>query len=375
MSAHEYFIGMLSGTSMDGIDCAVIDFAQTPPALVAHHSKAMPEGLKQKLMTLCANAQVSLLDLGQTDTALGNVFAETVIELLRKANLQPEDILAIGSHGQTVKHHPSGPHPFTLQIGDPNTIAHLTHICTVADFRRRDMAAGGQGAPLAPLFHQSFFASEKERRAILNLGGIANVSLLAHGDKVLTGFDTGPSNVLMDGWIVEKKGLPFDNEGIWAREGNVSHALLERLLSEPYLKLPAPKSTGRELFNMAWLHAHLHDFTQLSDPDVQATLLEYTARSIADSVNWQEEDIGALYACGGGAKNCFLLERLQALLPDVRVASSVDAGLDPQWVEAMTFAWLARKTWYGEPVDSRSVTGATRVCIHGAIYEVQSDRE
>ncbi|MCB1666086.1 MAG: anhydro-N-acetylmuramic acid kinase [Pseudomonadales bacterium] len=375
MSAHEYFIGMLSGTSMDGIDCAVIDFAQTPPVLVAHHSQAIPEALRLTLMALCAKEQITLLELGQADTALGKVFAEAAKELLQKANLSAEDILAIGSHGQTVKHHPSGPNPFTLQIGDPNTITHLTRICTVADFRRRDMAAGGQGAPLAPLFHQSFFATERERRAILNLGGIANVSLLAHGDRVLTGFDTGPSNVLMDGWIFEKKGLPYDSEGKWAREGNVSRDLLERFLSEPYLALPAPKSTGRELFNMSWLHAHLQDFASLSDADVQATLLEYTARSIADSVNWQEEGIGALYACGGGAKNSYLLERLQALLPGVRVASSVDAGLDPQWVEAMTFAWLARKTWYGEPVDSRSVTGATQVCIHGAIYEVQSDRE
>ncbi|MCB1649472.1 MAG: anhydro-N-acetylmuramic acid kinase [Gammaproteobacteria bacterium] len=375
MSAHEYFIGMLSGTSMDGIDCAIIDFAQQPPTLLASHSEVIPPALKDTLLALCAEEKISLLDLGQADTSLGQVFAAAIRHLLDKANLHTRDILAIGSHGQTIKHHPSGPYPFTLQIGDPNTIAHMTGICTVADFRRRDMAAGGQGAPLAPLFHQGFFATDAERRAILNLGGIANVSLLAHGDKVLTGFDTGPSNVLMDGWISRKRGQPFDAQGQWAREGKVSQTLLTQLLNEPYLRQTAPKSTGRELFNMNWLDTHLQRFTDLSDTDVQATLLEYTARTIADSVDWQKEGIAALYACGGGARNDYLLERLQALLPDLRVASSAEAGLDPQWVEAMTFAWLARKTWYGEPVDSRSVTGATQACIHGAIYEVVSDRE
>lgn len=375
MSAHEYFIGMLSGTSMDGIDCAIIDFAQEAPTLLASHSEAIPGTLRDALLSLCAEDKISLLDLGQTDISLGKVFATAVRHLLDKANLHARDILAIGSHGQTIKHHPAGSHPFTLQIGDPNTIAHMTGICTVADFRRRDMAAGGQGAPLAPLFHQDFFAIDAERRAILNLGGIANVSLLAHGDKVLTGFDTGPSNVLMDGWINLKKDQPFDAQGQWAREGRVSQALLAQLLSEPYLRQAAPKSTGRELFNMSWLDAHLQNFRGLSDTDVQATLLEYTARTIADSVDWHKEGIAALYACGGGARNDYLLERLQTLLPDIRVASSAAAGLDPQWVEAMTFAWLARKTWYGEPVDSRSVTGATQSCIHGAIYEVVSDGE
>lgn len=373
MSAHEYFIGLLSGTSIDGVDCALVDFAQTPPSLVATHSVAIPASLRAAILTLCNDEKVSLIELGETDIALGRLFADAVNQLLAKCAVPSEEILAIGSHGQTIKHHPFGENRFTQQIGDPNTIALLTGICTITDFRRKDMAAGGQGAPLAPLFHQSFFADLEGRRAILNLGGIANVSLLRHNDLPLLGFDTGPSNVLMDFWIDAKQALPFDKGGEWARSGTVSEDLLASLLAEPYLQRPAPKSTGRELFNAAWLSEKLAHFDAIADVDVQATLLEFTARSIAQSVDWQGEQIVALYACGGGAKNDYLMERLQQLIAPIPVASSVEAKLDPQWVESMTFAWFARKAWYGDPVDTRSVTGAQQVCIHGAIYEALPD--
>lgn len=373
MSAHEYFIGLLSGTSIDGVDCALVDFAQTPPTLVATHSVAIPSALRESILRLCIDEKISLIELGETDIALGRLFAAAVNQLLTKCGVPSRDVLAIGSHGQTIKHHPFGEHRFTTQIGDPNTIALATGICTIADFRRKDMAAGGQGAPLAPLFHQSFFADLAGRRAILNLGGIANVSLLRHGELPLTGFDTGPSNVLMDSWIGAKRDLPFDKDGEWARSGSVNADLLAALLTEPYLQMPAPKSTGRELFNAAWLEAKLAHFDAIAAADVQATLLEFTARSIADSVNWQGEQIVALYACGGGAKNVYLMERLQQLIAPIPVASSSEAKLDPQWVESMTFAWFARSAWYGDPVDTRSVTGARQVCIHGAIYEAVSD--
>lgn len=373
MSAHEYFIGLLSGTSIDGIDCALVDFAQTPPLLVATHSLTIPTPLRESILTLCLDEKISLIELGETDIALGRLFASAVNQLLAKCAVSNQEILAIGSHGQTIKHYPFGENRFTTQIGDPNTIALLTGICTIADFRRKDMAAGGQGAPLAPLFHQSFFADLEGRRAILNLGGIANVSLLRHDELPLLGFDTGPSNVLMDSWIEAKQELPFDKDGEWARSGTVSEDLLTLLLEEPYLQRSAPKSTGRELFNAAWLGEKLSHFEEVADVDVQATLLEFTARSIANSVNWQDEQIVALYVCGGGANNVYLMERLQQLIAPIPVASSAEAKLDPQWVESMTFAWFARNAWYGDPVDTRSVTGAQQVCIHGAIYEAVSD--
>ncbi len=375
MSTHEYFIGLLSGTSIDGIDCVVVDFAQTPPALIGSHTEAIPDDVHRKIHALCADETISLIDLGETDVALGRVFAKAVNQLLSNCGLQHSDILAIGSHGQTIKHHPVGLNRFTLQIGDPNTISYLTGICTIADFRRKDMAAGGQGAPLAPLFHQSYFASQEGRRAVLNLGGIANISLLAYGEFDLIGFDTGPANVLLDGWVSAKKQLPYDHAGQWARTGTVVPALLEALLQEPYLQQSPPKSTGRELFNMPWLQKHLHALPELAEEDVQATLLEYTAVSVANSVDWQHAQITALYVCGGGAQNTFLMERLQELLKPVRVASSSEANLDPHWVEGFTFAWLARNAWYGDPVDARSVTGSQQVTILGGIYESDSNGE
>ncbi len=375
MSTHEYFIGLLSGTSIDGVDCVVVDFAQTPPALVGTHTESIPSDLHRKIHALCADEKISLIDLGETDVELGRVFAKAVMQLLDKCGLKHSDILAIGSHGQTIKHHPVGQNRFTLQIGDPNTISYLTGICTIADFRRKDMAAGGQGAPLAPLFHQSYFASKEGRRAVLNLGGIANISLLAHEAFDLIGFDTGPANVLMDGWINAKKQLPYDGSGQWARTGTIIPTLLQAMLEEPYLQKSPPKSTGRELFNMPWLQKHLSALPEYRDEDVQATLLEYTATTVANSVDWQRANIDALFVCGGGAQNAYLMERLQNLLKPIKVASSSEANLDPHWVEGFTFAWLARNAWYGDPVDARSVTGSQQVTILGGIYESDSNGE
>ncbi len=370
MSAHEYFIGLLSGTSVDGIDAVVVDFAATPPSLIASHSEAIPDELRSRILQLCSGQAVSLVTLGETDVALGRLFAQAANNLLRKAGLAATDILAIGSHGQTVMHHPQGQYPFTLQIGDPNTIACLTGISTVADFRRKDMAAGGQGAPLAPLFHQDFFGRSGKDRAVLNIGGIANITLLASPRREKTlGFDTGPGNVLMDSWIKATRGLAYDRDGLWAASGKVSQSLLDALMAEPYLQRPAPKSTGRELFNLDWLRSHLKRLPAIAEEDVQASLLAFTARSIAESVDWKANGVEEVIVCGGGAHNGALMKALQAFMPETKVLSSTTAGLAPDWVEGVAFAWMARKAWLGEAIATGSVTGATRPCILGGIYE------
>ncbi|MDO9317766.1 MAG: anhydro-N-acetylmuramic acid kinase [Gammaproteobacteria bacterium] len=374
MPAPEYFIGLLSGTSIDGVDCVLVDFSQTPPYLVATHSHSVPASLRQNLLLLCQDQSISLRLLGETDIALGRLFAEAVNTLLAKSELKPADIIAIGSHGQTIQHHPQGSHQFTMQIGDPNTISAMTGITTIADFRRKDMAAGGQGAPLTPLFHQGYFGTGTASRAVLNIGGIANISLLSvDAETPLIGFDTGPGNVLMDSWINLKRGLPFDRNGAWAQSGTVESALLGRLMSEDFFALPAPKSTGRELFNLPWLTAILAEVGPIVDVDVQATLLEFTAQTIAQSTDWHSRKIEELIVCGGGAYNTALLHRLRALMAPVRVISSDEAGLAPDWVEGVAFAWMARKTWLGEAIDCRSVTGARHPCLLGGIYRSEAD--
>ncbi len=374
MPTPEYFIGLLSGTSIDGIDCVLVDFSPTPPRLINTISHPIPAALRQDLLFLCQDQSISLRLLGETDVGLGRVFAEAVNLLLVKTELKPSDIIAVGSHGQTIKHHPHGAYQFTMQIGDPSTISELTGITTIADFRSKDMAAGGQGAPLTPLFHQGYFGSEIVRRAVLNIGGIANISLLSlDSESPLTGFDTGPGNVLMDSWISLKKGLPFDRNGEWAATGLPHAELLERLMKESFLALPPPKSTGRELFNLPWLMTKLEGLGPITDVGIQSTLLEFTARTIAQSTDWSSRKIEEIIVCGGGAYNTALLQRLQMLIAPVKVISSEQAGLAPDWVEGVAFAWMARKTWLGEAIDCRGVTGARHPCLLGAIYRSESD--
>jgi len=373
MSSARYFIGLLSGTSIDGIDCVLVDFAQDPPRLMATHSEPIPEQLRTSLLILCSAQSVSLPMLGETDVALGRLFAQAVNAILKEHRLTKDDIIAIGSHGQTVQHQPSGFAPFTIQIGDPNTICELTGIPTVADFRRKDMAAGGQGAPLTPVFHQYRFASNVSRRAILNIGGISNITLLSQGEThKLTGFDTGPGNVLMDTWIKRHKGVSYDQNGEWAITGKPVQELLDALLADPYFARPSPKSTGRELFNERWLQAHLDSFGSLTPRDVQATLLELTARSIVASVDWKAQEIKELIVCGGGAHNGALMKRLAALISSCEVVSSESLGLSPDWVEGVAFAWFAYKAWNNEPIDTSLVTGAKHPCLLGGIYHSET---
>jgi anhydro-N-acetylmuramic acid kinase len=360
------YLGLISGTSMDAIDAALVDFGVKPLRVVATSATPFEPQLKARVAAAIDRAEsVALDEIGALDVEIGRAFARAALSLLAREGLGTAHVAAIGSHGQTLRHRPDVSAPFTWQIGDPNVLAEMTGIDVVADFRRRDVAAGGQGAPLLPVFHDHVFRSDAEDRVIANLGGIANITLLRRGATV-TGFDTGPANRLLDAWIAAHQGLDFDSNGRWAATGTVDEILLAQLLDEPYLRQPPPKSTGRELFNMNWLQAKLGSFERRPQ-DVQATLLEYTAVSIADAVR-RHAPGASVYACGGGAHNAGLLASLAALLAPDRVTVTSELGLDPDYVEAIAFAWFAKRTLGGLPSSAASVTGARGARILGGVY-------
>jgi anhydro-N-acetylmuramic acid kinase len=372
------YLGMISGTSMDAIDAALIEVPAAgtslggapanvvPLSLIAASATPYEPALKRRIAALIDEpARVALDEIGQLDTAVGRVFAAAARGLLERAGVAASQVTAIGSHGQTLRHRPDLQFPFSWQIGDPSVIVEQTGITVVADFRRRDVAAGGQGAPLAPVFHDHAFRSEREDRVIVNLGGIANVTLLQRGAAVI-GFDTGPANRLLDAWIARHGPSSFDADGAWAASGRVDQALLERLMQEPYLALPAPKSTGRELFNLPWLERHL-GAAERRPEDVQATLLEYTASTVARALETYAPQ-AAVYACGGGAHNAALLAALARHRAPHRVATTAALGLDPDYVEAVAFAWFAHRTLAGLPANAPTVTGAAGLRILGGIY-------
>lgn len=362
-AASPLYLGLISGTSADGIDAALVRFVPRLE-IVAAQTVAYPARVRRQILALARPAAaVALSEFGHLDVEIGMCFAAAALELLRTAGLAPRDVTALGSHGQTVCHQPAGSHPFTLQIGDPNVVAERTGIVTVADFRRADVAAGGQGAPLLPALHAAVLADPALPRAILNLGGIANVSLLVPGQPVL-GFDTGPANCLMDAWSARVRGTPRDDGGAWAASGRVNPALLSSLLADPYFALPPPKSSGREVFNLAWLDARLP--AGLHAADVQATLLQLTAHSVADAL--RPHAIRELYACGGGVHNAALMDALRAALPRVKVNTTAALGLDPDFVEAVGFAWLARARLDRLPGNLPSVTGASGPRVLGSVY-------
>lgn len=372
MAAREYHIGLISGTSVDAIDCALGDFSGVKPVLVASHSEPIPAELRQRLLSHCSPDTTTLPALGRMDVELGERFAEAVLHLLDSTGLTPQDITAVGSHGQTLYHSPDGVFPFTLQIADPSVIAARTGIVTVADFRRMDMALGGQGAPLAPLFHQAAFHDPGRRRAVLNLGGIANLTFLpASPQEPVSGLDTGPASALMDGWILRHQGSTYDSNGDWARSGSVHTGLLHHLLSDPYFTRPAPKSTGREYFSSIWLDEGLRATGTESLPpaNVQATLLELSARTVVDGLRWGETRPEQLVACGGGTRNGALMGRLRELATGVEVIDSGELNIAPDWVEAMTFAWLGRRRLQRQAVDCTRLTGASLPALLGGIYE------
>jgi anhydro-N-acetylmuramic acid kinase len=360
------YLGLISGTSMDAIDAALVDFDVVPLRIIATSATPFDPHLKSRISALIEQADHVALDaVGQIDVELGWAFARAALALMRSAGINADRVTAIGSHGQTLRHRPDLGVPFTWQIGDPNTLAEMTGVSVVADFRRRDVAAGGQGAPLLPVFHDQVFRSDDEDRVIANLGGIANITILTR-DSSVTGFDTGPANRLLDAWIAQHLGKDFDAEGAWAASGQIDETLLNELLDEPYLRLAPPKSTGRELFNLPWLENKLGLFSR-PPRDVQATLQQFTARTLAAAVR-QHAPGAALYVCGGGARNLGLLNAIAALIAPNPVASTSALGLDPDYVEAVAFAWFAKRTLEGLTSSAGSVTGAKGARILGGVY-------
>jgi anhydro-N-acetylmuramic acid kinase len=366
----DFYIGLMSGTSLDGVDGVLADFSPASPLVVAHASAPFPDALRAELLALNTPGANELHRAALAGNALTGVYAQVVKALLADSGIQPSEVRAIGAHGQTVRHRPQqfDGTGYTLQLNQPALLAERSGIDVVADFRSRDVAAGGQGAPLAPFFHQAFFSRSGQTVGVLNVGGISNLTLLRPGGAVL-GFDCGPGNALMDGWCSEHTGRPYDDQGAWAASGTVLPALLDALLAEPYFALAPPKSTGRDLFHMAWLQACLQARGAAgAAADVQATLAELSAVACANDVLRHEPDLRHLIVCGGGALNSHLMRRLQTLLPKAQVRSSANHGLPPLQVEATAFAWLARKTVLREKLELESTTGARGARVLGAVY-------
>lgn len=354
------YIGLMSGTSLDGVDVVAIQFGPSPQILASTMQK-FPEALHGQLLALCAPADNEIERLGIADVQLGLFYAECVNTLIDSAGLNKHDIAAIGCHGQTIRHHP-GANGFSLQIGSADALATKTNIVVVNNFRNKDMVLGGQGAPLVPAFHAALFGTTQTHCAVINIGGMANISVLKNG-RLIAGYDTGPGNVLSDSWCMKHRGESFDKNGQWASTGDVIPSLLDDLLDEPYFHRPAPKSTGRELFNPNWLLKYLAGDEKTED--IQATLVELTAVSIVQELNKYQPE--ACYLCGGGTHNRLLMQRLQALLGDTPCSTTETLGIHPDWVEACAFAWLARARLTASPGNAPCVTGATRHAILGAV--------
>ena len=362
----DLYLGLISGTSADGIDAALVDFADGHARLVFGRTYPWDPALRAQLVALGQQgASLSLDAIAELDVRVARAFAEAANLALADSGTAATAVRAIGSHGQTLRHRPWGPYPFTLQLGDPSTLAERTSITVVADLRRRDIAAGGHGAPLLPGLHAALLRAPDEDRAVLNLGGIANLTLLPARGQV-RGFDTGPANALMDAWCLRHLAEDFDRGGAFASRGQVDAALLERLLDDPWFTQPPPKSTGRDHFHLGWVEARLRG--DEAPADVQATLNALTARTVANALMATQPDTRRVIACGGGVHNPRLMAALAAALPDARVESTAAHDLDPDHVEAMGFAWLARQTLLGLPGNLPSVTGAAGPRVLGGIY-------
>jgi anhydro-N-acetylmuramic acid kinase len=365
----ELYIGLMSGTSLDGIDAALVEFKDHHVQLIAFEYQPFPDHIKNQLEQISdANAMIFLKDYGAMDTRMGVLFAQIIDTLLTKANIPATAIRAIGSHGQTIYHEPNTNFPFSLQIGDPNIIAETTGITTIADFRRRDIAAGGQGAPLVPAFHQAVFGHPTEHRCVVNIGGIANITILpAPESATVIGFDTGPGNILMDQWIQKHRSLNYDQQGEWAKSGNINHDLVTLLKKDPYFQTDPAKSTGKEYFSLDWIYQTI-SVTDYPVADIQASLCYLTATTITDAIQKYAPDTEQVLICGGGIHNDYLLQLLEQNLT-CPVSSTELYGIHPDHVEAIAFAWLAKQTLHHLTGNLKEVTGASHNVILGGIYQ------
>jgi anhydro-N-acetylmuramic acid kinase len=363
------YIGLISGTSMDGIDAVLVAFGDRSAHIERSRVHGYPGQLRQALLNAASQPRsLNIADYGHLHARVAREFAAAATTLLAEAGRQPDEIRAIGSHGQTILHAPDAEPPFTLQLGDPGALAALTGIPVVADFRCTDLALGGQGAPLVPAFHQFAFGTAAEDRALVNIGGIANVTLLPAAGPV-TGFDTGPGNALLDAWCHRQLGAPFDLDGAWAAGGTVDARLLDLLLADPYFDAAPPKSTGTDYFSPDWLNRALAQLDAEPAPqDIQATLAELTAATIAAALHDSVVQADQLAACGGGAHNADLIARLRRRLPDLTIESTSPWGIAPDWVEATAFAWLARERLAGRSSSLPTVTGARTGASLGGVY-------
>ena len=367
----ELFIGAMSGTSQDGIDTVLAEFDNGEfKRVVAHHLGQYAPALRAELLDLSFEATpVALSRLAELDRAVADAFANAINLLIEKSGLERSRIVAVGSHGQTIFHDALRAQN-SLQLGDPSRIAARCGVPVVADFRRADMAHGGQGAPLLPVFHHALFASDEVPRAVLNLGGIANLTVLPDADPArVIGFDCGPASCLMDEWTQHHLQQTYDRDGEWAASGQLEADLLDLCMSEPYLKLAPPKSTGRGLFNLGWLAARDAQLHRRPAQNVQRTLLEFTALTVASAVETHAANAREMFVCGGGVRNAFLMSRLAALSPGVQIQSTAQACIEPEWIEASAFAWLACRRLRKQSGNLMSVTGASRPAVLGGVFE------
>ena len=363
-------IGLMSGTSADGVDAALCEFDDSG-AMKIRSTIFLPydTSLNERIHSLCNTADPDENEVSAVDRELVDCFTHAVMDLLQKSGTRAYEVSVMGSHGQTIRHCPECSPPYSRQIGDPGLLAQRTGIATVGDLRSADLLAGGQGAPLAPGFHNAVFRSSQANRVILNIGGIANITRLpADLSQPVTGFDTGPGNTLVDTWIRQALNQPYDRNGQWARTGSQIPGLLQHLMDEPYFKKAPPKSTGRELFSNSWLRIKLENFTENKAEDIAATLVAFTVNTIIDSLERYAGDTEEIYVCGGGAHNQYLLELLKTGLSGRHLATTAELGIDPDWVEAAAFAWLARQTLLGLPGNLPEVTGASRPVVLGTLH-------
>ncbi|MGY8813199.1 MAG: anhydro-N-acetylmuramic acid kinase [Gammaproteobacteria bacterium] len=363
------FIGLMSGTSMDAIDAALVEIDNETLNVIHYHQFPIPSDIQHAIR--CVDSNLNIHELTRLDVVLGELFAKSVLALLQQSKVDSSAVTAIGSHGQTMLHLPESNSPRTLQIGDPSIITVRTGIQTVVDFRRNDIAAGGQGAPLAPAFHAWQFHSNEVTRVILNLGGMANITVLPAGNnKKILGFDTGPGNGLMDSWVQKHQNIDYDIDGKLATEGTCNEMLLDIFMQDSYFSLIPPKSTGKDEFNQQWLTKNLDALgVSISIADVQRTLLELSARSICNAIKQYSSDAREILLCGGGIHNPLLVQRIETLLPDMEIVSTEKYGIHPDAVEAVAFAWLAKCRLDNTPGNIPSVTGAEKSVVLGAIYQ------